>query len=1072
MSFCKEISAHVLLCLSLLVIFAMESFGVEAVWIGGPAGNWTEETNWSTGLVPSGPTTNVIIDGNPAESSALVLESVIAIGNLTLDHGDLLGLENSGQLAAGFVTVDGDLVMNPATRLNVSELLWIQLGGRLSMSDSPAQTGAFVGGTSGSLALWNQGLIEGAGSVGANLPLANEGIIEGNLPGEILSLLLTSTLNSNQGSLYAADGGSLLVRATSSTAILQNSSGGVDGLIQARHGGSTVIVQNVNVVGGEISTSADEDGNHGLVNLQQVTLNGVNLEGNIAGNRITFQNTVENNTTITNNGGSAFVSVTSPTILSGNGKLQMVRGSIDGTGSSTSDLYFVNDVDHTVAGAGSIFADRFKFINRGLVEAQTESGDSELTLQLGSARTTVNTGVLRAINQSTLNITAIGSPLVFENYEGDDQGVIEADVDSTVRLGSYTLRGGVLRTVAPAAEGASVAGKIVNSLGTPTTLRDVRLEGTVGDQSSVWHITGEIENTGVFRAYEIQIDSEATLTGGGTLQLGQGTSNALIRGGTNPTLLVNEDNTITGTGIIDLFGFVFKNRGTIMAEQVSPSLTIQGSFSEFPNNASFHNSGMLKATNGATLSIQAQVLNREGAVAGTIHADDNSTVRIGAITGGVLSTTGTGEIWAGESFPGALRDVHNQGFLRVRGSTDIVGTLRNDGTMLNDANDIVRFSGPAVHLTGTGIYGPQFIPFNFAVGQSTATMLVHGPDHTIHGRGALNVVNGGFINQGTLIAEGSGPFEIILGFGTIMRQQGNLIAHAASEMRIRTYNQQFINEGTIDANGYVSILEEAQALDVINSANSTVLGLGSIVLAAPGVFPMTFWNQAGATVSGGLNFNFSGTNEAQPKLFRNSGLISPDGHHESQAHIFMNADFQQDATGVLDFDLGGPSSSGWFDALDTQGDIVLGGTLEISLAEGFDPTVGESYAILNSQAGTIAGTFDSFLAPALAGRWWSLGYQSTQVVLSIQAITADFDGNGLVDGDDLDDWQLAYQDGTNAADADGDGDSDGSDFLAWQRQYGSGVPVGELSVAVPEPSSVLLLLFGAGFSQPRRHRRC
>jgi hypothetical protein len=70
--------------------------------------------------------------------------------------------------------------------------------------------------------------------------------------------------------------------------------------------------------------------------------------------------------------------------------------------------------------------------------------------------------------------------------------------------------------------------------------------------------------------------------------------------------------------------------------------------------------------------------------------------------------------------------------------------------------------------------------------------------------------------------------------------------------------------------------------------------------------------------------------------------------------------------------------------------------------------------------------------------------------------TADFDNDGDVDGDDLDDWQTAY-DSTDVGDADDDGDSDGRDFLIWQRQY-TGPGALALSTAVPEPSSVSLAL--------------
>jgi hypothetical protein len=50
--------------------------------------------------------------------------------------------------------------------------------------------------------------------------------------------------------------------------------------------------------------------------------------------------------------------------------------------------------------------------------------------------------------------------------------------------------------------------------------------------------------------------------------------------------------------------------------------------------------------------------------------------------------------------------------------------------------------------------------------------------------------------------------------------------------------------------------------------------------------------------------------------------------------------------------------------------------------------------------------------------------------------TANFNGDGVVDGGDLAQWRGDF--GANAgSDADRDGDSDGADFLAWQRQLGT-----------------------------------
>jgi hypothetical protein len=77
--------------------------------------------------------------------------------------------------------------------------------------------------------------------------------------------------------------------------------------------------------------------------------------------------------------------------------------------------------------------------------------------------------------------------------------------------------------------------------------------------------------------------------------------------------------------------------------------------------------------------------------------------------------------------------------------------------------------------------------------------------------------------------------------------------------------------------------------------------------------------------------------------------------------------------------------------------------------------------------------------------------------LTINRLTADFDDDGNVDGDDLTVWTENIGP-TAAADANADGVTDGADFLAWQREFGLGItpPVGAAIAAVPEPGSAVL----------------
>ena len=105
-------------------------------------------------------------------------------------------------------------------------------------------------------------------------------------------------------------------------------------------------------------------------------------------------------------------------------------------------------------------------------------------------------------------------------------------------------------------------------------------------------------------------------------------------------------------------------------------------------------------------------------------------------------------------------------------------------------------------------------------------------------------------------------------------------------------------------------------------------------------------------------------------LLRNSGLIRPEGEFAELGRLYLDGDFQQDATGTLEMNVAG-IEPGDFDALILSGsDAMLGGALDIYPLATFDPPVGHMYTLIDTQGGTVSGTFDSFNAPALGPRWW------------------------------------------------------------------------------------------------------
>jgi autotransporter-associated beta strand protein len=195
-----------------------------------------------------------------------------------------------------------------------------------------------------------------------------------------------------------------------------------------------------------------------------------------------------------------------------------------------------------------------------------------------------------------------------------------------------------------------------------------------------------------------------------------------------------------------------------------------------------------------------------------------------------------------------------------------------------------------------------------------------------------------------------------------------------------------------------------------------------------------------------------------------AGAFSPGS---SAASISLaNATLESGAT--LTMEIGGLVEGTQFDHLNAAGSLSIGGSLVISLLNGFTPQAGDAFDLFD--APNLNGTFNTITLPALDGRAWDVSQLHTSGVLAVVS-AADFDRDLSVDEADLVVWTAGL--GTSGAthaqgDADGDQLVDGGDFLAWQLQFGDAASARPSSAPVPEPHVALMLVTAAAALMVRR----
>jgi hypothetical protein len=335
----------------------------------------------------------------------------------------------------------------------------------------------------------------------------------------------------------------------------------------------------------------------------------------------------------------------------------------------------------------------------------------------------------------------------------------------------------------------------------------------------------------------------------------------------------------------------------------------------------------------------------------------------------VIGNNGSGAI----TQTGGINTINTQGFVgNNNGSTGIynlsgTGVLVDNGFLSigagTSANGTVNQSGGTATMTNTG----------------DGVTLILGE---VHGVGSYNLSGGSLTSYAeTVGVHGRGSFTQTGGTNTLTLS-----------------NDSYVALGVGGSSGAVTGTYNLSGSGVLNSPNETIYpagvftqGGGSNTISALSHQVAEFEVAGAYNLSGGLltadalsdngNFNQSGghatfaqvgTGFVQGSVAITGGEMSlvPDGFSSPASTINR---FSISGTGVLNLVLGGYSQGVNYDLIKSYGTISLGGTLDIDLADGFVPGVGDQFTVISQASGSINGTFNQ-LASDDPGLAYSVNY--------------------------------------------------------------------------------------------------
>ncbi|HYD85110.1 MAG TPA: autotransporter-associated beta strand repeat-containing protein [Opitutus sp.] len=371
--------------------------------------------------------------------------------------------------------------------------------------------------------------------------------------------------------------------------------------------------------------------------------------------------------------------------------------------------------------------------------------------------------------------------------------------------------------------------------------------------------------------------------------------------------------------------------------------------------------GPLPAHAISWIGSNGDAFNATSSWGGAVPSGANSTAEFGGNTGGVI-----------------IQLNHAVGTFYFNSSYTSGGFIVRNGGSLSLINGIVNDSAVSPEFTirdGTVFFtgnAPKLGNATFNV-ESAGLLKLFTANHP-NGSAARVNLTGGQIGMNNTTDGGSASLGE-------MKGTSGRISLPDVALTVGALNTDATYSGTIDSLG--ALTKVGTGTWTLTGANtydgSTLISAGTIKIdnasgSAFGTGNVTIG--IGGTLTGAGSFTGA---------LENNGVYAPGNSPE----LALHSSFSQGATGILEMEIAGLTRGIGYDALNVSGALTFGGSLQLSLIDGFDAaslTIGDTFNLFDW--GSASGTFSFLDLPDLSahGLTWDISALYTTGELGVSAI--------------------------------------------------------------------------------------